>query len=131
MQDHDGLRRRISRLSAASLRINETLDLATVLHEVVECACALTSARYGIIATVDAAGRIRDFVSTGVTEDEHRRMAQWPDGPRLFARLRDLPSTLRTADVIALVRELGFSTDLLPGTDVRGHGVVPPGRARR
>ena len=63
LQGHDGLRRenealreRIARVSAASLRINETLDLATVLHEVVECACALTSARYGIIATVDTSG---------------------------------------------------------------------------
>ena len=106
LQGHDGLRRenevlreRISRLSAASLRINETLDLATVLHEVVECACALTSARYGIIATVDGAGRVRDFVSTGVTEDEHRRMAEWVDGPRLVAHLRDLPPAVRTADV--------------------------------
>ena len=120
-RENDGLRRenvalreRISRLSGAILRINETLDLSTVLHEVVECACALTSARYGVIATVDAAGTVGDFVSTGLTEDEHRRMAQWPDGPRLFARLRDLPSILRTADVIAWVRELGFSTELLP-----------------
>ena len=122
MQDYDGLRRenealreRISRLSAAILRINETLDLTTVLHEVVECACALTAARYGVIATVDgAAGRVGDFVSTGLTEDEHRRMAQWPDGPRLFARLRGLPSILRTADVTAWVRDLGFSTEPLP-----------------
>ena len=127
MQDQDELRReievlreRISRLSTAILRINETLDLATVLHEVVECACALTAARYGIIATVDGAGRVGDFVSTGLTEDEHRRMAEWSDGPQLFARLRDLPSILRTADVSAYVRELGFSADLLPSQTLLG-----------
>ena len=127
LQGHDGLRRenealreRISRLSAASLRINETLDLATVLHEVVECACALTAARYGIIATVDAAGRVRDFVSTGVTEDEHRRMAEWVDGPRLVAHLRDLPPAVRTADVGACVRDRGISTDLLPSQTLVG-----------
>ena len=45
------------------------------------------------------AGRVRDFVSTGVTEDEHRRMAEWVDGPRLVAHLRDLPPAVRTADV--------------------------------
>ena len=110
----EALRELISRLSGAILRINETLDLATVLREVVECACALTSARYGVIATVDGAGRVREFVSTGLTEDEHWRMAQWRDGLRLFARLCDLPSILRTADVTAWVRDLGFSTDLLP-----------------
>ena len=126
-QDQEGLRRenealreRISRLSKAILRINETLDLPTVLHEVVECACALTAARYGVIATVDGAGRVGDFVSTGLTEDEHRRMAEWSDGPQLFARLRDLPSILRTADVSAYVRELGFSADLLPSQTLVG-----------
>ena len=113
-RENEALRERISRLSETILRINETLDLTTVLHEVVERACALTSARYGVIATVDGAGRVRDFVSTGLAEDEHRRMAEWPDGPRLFARLRDLPSILRTADVTAYVRDLGFSTELLP-----------------
>ena len=127
MEGHDGLgrenealRERISRLSKAILRINETLDLPTVLHEVVECACALTAARYGVIATVDGAGRVGDFVSTGLTEDEHRRMAEWSDGPQLFARLRDLPSILRTADVSAYVRELGFSADLLPSQTLVG-----------
>ena len=119
-RENEALRERISRLSEAILRINETLDLATVLHEVVECACALTAARYGVIATVDGAGRTRDFVSTGLTEDEHRRMAEWPDGPRLFAHLRDLSSPLRTADVTAWVRDLGFSTDLLPAQTLVG-----------
>ena len=40
------LRARISALSAASLRINASLDLETVLNEVVESARALTGARY-------------------------------------------------------------------------------------
>ena len=47
--ENKALRSQISRRSKAILRINETLDLATVLHEVVECACALTSARYGVL----------------------------------------------------------------------------------
>ena len=53
MTDHDraaaeneALRARISALSAASLRINASLDLETVLNEVVESARALTGARY-------------------------------------------------------------------------------------
>ena len=48
-RENEALRERISRLSTAILRINETLDLATVRHEVAECACALTSARYAVI----------------------------------------------------------------------------------
>ena len=43
------LRERLSRLSAAVLRISSSLDLDTVLREVVESARALTGARYGVI----------------------------------------------------------------------------------
>ena len=48
--ENAALRARISALSAASLRINASLDLETVLNEVVERARALTGARYGAIA---------------------------------------------------------------------------------
>ena len=41
------LRDRLSRLSQATLRINESLDLDTVLQEVVDSARSLTGARYG------------------------------------------------------------------------------------
>ena len=54
----------ISRLSAAILRISLSLDLATVLDEAVESARALTSARHGVITTIDERRRVRDFRST-------------------------------------------------------------------
>ena len=49
---------RISRLSAAILRISQSLDLATVLEEVVESARALTGARSGVITTIDEQGEV-------------------------------------------------------------------------
>ena len=39
---------RLSRLSQASLRINESLDLDTVLQQVVDSARLLTGSRYGV-----------------------------------------------------------------------------------
>ena len=79
MTDHDqtaaenaALRARISALSAASLRISASLDLETVLNEVVESARALTGARYGAIATIDEAGVPQDFVTSGFTQGSHR-----------------------------------------------------------
>ena len=121
-------RERISALSAASLRISASLDLGTVLNEVVESARALTGARFGAIATIDEAGAPQDFVTSGFTEDEHRRLAEWSDGPRLFEHFRDLEGPLRIADVPAYVRALGFPIDWLPsktfqGTPMRHRGV--------
>ena len=125
--DHDqtaaenaALRARISALSAASLRISASLDLETVLNEVVESARALTGARYGAIATIDEAGVPQDFVTSGFTAEEHRNMEEWPDGPRLFEFFRDLPGPLRIPDVSAYVRSLGFSSDRLPSKTFQG-----------
>ena len=126
--ENAALRARISALSAASLRISASLDLETVLNEVVESARALTGARYGAIATIDEAGVPQDFVTSGFTAEEHRNMEEWPDGPRLFEFFRDLPGPLRIPDVPAYVRSLGFSSDRLPsktfqGTPMRHLGV--------
>ena len=67
-------------LSAAVLRIGASLDLDTVLTEVVDGARALTGADCGAITTVDATGRPGDFVTSGLTEEEHRAPESRPDG---------------------------------------------------
>ena len=108
------LRELVSALSAAILRMGASPDLATVLQEVVDSARALTGARYGAIVTVDEAGEPRDFVTAGFTVEQERRFAEWPDGPRLFAHLHDLPGPLRLADLPDYVHEHGFSSELMP-----------------
>ena len=127
-RENEALRARIAALSAASLRISASLDLETVLNEVAESARSLTGARYAAIATIDEAGAPQDFVTSGFTEAEHRAMAEWSEGPRLFEHFRDLEGPLRIADVPAYVQALGFPTDRLPsktfqGTPMRHRGV--------
>ena len=109
----EALEERFSRLSAAVLRISTSLDLDTVLREVVDSARALTDARYGIITTVDRAGEPQDTVMSGFTPDEQRELNQWPDGPRLFAHFQGLDAPLRLDDLPAYVRSLGLSPDLM------------------
>ena len=128
-RENEALGERIARLSAAILRISASLDVNTVLQEVVDSARALTGARYGVITTIDDAGQPQDFVSSGFTPAEHQQLADWPDGPRLFEHLRDLPGALRLGDLPGYVRELGFSSDLMrsktfQGTPMRHRGVA-------
>ena len=108
------LHERVSRLCAAVGHITASLDLETVLREILDSARALTGARHGVIATVDEAGAPGDFTSSGITAEAHRLLEEWPDGPRLFERFRDLPGPIRLADVRAHVQALGFSADRLP-----------------
>ncbi len=124
----EALRERVSRLSAAVLRASASLDLDTVLQEVLDAARALTGARYGVIATVDGAGRIEEFVTSGFTSAEKDEMVAWSDGPRLFEHFRGLAAPIRVGDLPAYVRALGFSTDLMrsrtmQGTPLRHHGL--------
>ena len=100
---------RASRLSAAILRISQSLDLATVLDEVVDGACALTGARAGVITTLDERGALQDLVIRGLSPAEHRKIVAWPDGERLFKHLQELPTPLRVADFPGHLRSLGLS----------------------
>ena len=118
-RENEALRDRISRLNEAVLRISGSLDLSTVLQEVVDSARALTGARYGVITTIDEGKRVRDFVSSGFTPEEHRRLAGWPDGQRLFEHLRDLPEAVRLPDLPAYVRSLGIPADALPAKSMQ------------
>ena len=111
---------RVSGLAAAMLRIGKSLDLETVLREVVEGARALTGAQCGVITTVDETGKAQDYVSSGLDEAADRQLLEWEDGPRLFAHLRDLPSPLRIADVHPFVRSLGFAAERLPAGAFQG-----------
>ncbi len=107
-RENDALRRRIATLNAAILRINASLELDTVLEEVVGSARALTGARWGVIATVDEAGAPLDFVFSGFTPEEQRELYTWPESARLFAHFRELPGPLRVDDLAGYVRGIGI-----------------------
>ncbi|MDE0024848.1 MAG: response regulator [Spirochaetaceae bacterium] len=120
MNEHDQLTQqsivlyeRISQLNAAMLRITASLDVGTVLRETVESARTLTTARYGTITVVDAAGSIEDLAHSGFAPEEFHRLLKWPDGTRFFEHLRDLDGPMRMSDLLAYVRSLGFSSEPL------------------
>ncbi len=52
----EALLERLTRLSEASLRVNESLDPDTVLQEVMDGARSLTGARFGAITSFDGSG---------------------------------------------------------------------------
>ena len=107
-RENEALRQRLSRLSEASLRINESLDFETVLQGVLDSARALSSARYGVITLLDDAGRIQDFLYSGLTPEESRQFAEFPNGMLFFEQLSRSGSPLRLRDFHGYVRELGL-----------------------
>ena len=106
--ENEALRARSATLHAAILRTNVSLDLETVLGEVLESARELTGARWGMIATVDEAGALLDAVFSGFTSEEHRELDTWPDHAHLFEHFRSLPGPLRLTDLSDYIRALGM-----------------------
>ena len=107
-------------LDAATAGVSGSLDLNTVLCGIAASARRLTGARYGAIAVTDETGGLLDFVTSGFTEEERRRLVEWPYGPRVLEHFRDLDAPVRVADTQAFVRSLGFPTDRLPFTSFQG-----------
>ena len=83
-RENAALRESIAALISASLRVSASFELETVLQEVVESAHVLTRARFGVIVTMGQAGQPIDFLTSGLTDEVHRQMIDWPDGVRLF-----------------------------------------------
>ena len=118
------LEERLTRLSEASLSINDSLDLDAVLQKALDSARSLTGARYGVMTTLDEAGRVRDFLASGLTPDEAQRLWAMPGGADFFQHLRTVPGPLRIADFAGYVRSMGLP-DFLPPAPMSAFLMVP------
>ena len=103
-----GLQDRLSRLSEASLRINESLDFDTVLQDVVDSARVLTASRYGAITVWGDAGQPPYFIVSGLTREEHQGLWDMPEGRGFFEYLSGLDEPLRVSDISSHLRELNM-----------------------
>ena len=113
-REMEAMRERLSRLSQASLRINESLDFETVLQGVLDSARSLTGARHGAMTLLDGGGGLRDFLSSGLSAEESERLWLMPEGLRIFQALTGISEPLRLPDLTAHVHALGFTGFTIP-----------------
>ncbi len=118
------LEERLSRLSGASLRINESLDFGTVLQEVVDSARTLTASRYGAITVFGEAGQTPDFIVSGLTGEEHQGLWDMPGGRGFFEYLSGLEQPLRVSNIDSHLRALNMP-NFLPSVTVKSLLVAP------
>ena len=105
----ESLRERLSRLSEASLRLNESLDFDTVLNQVVSNACDLTGARYGAMTLLQESGSFEKSFFHGFTPEEIRQLGDLPDGVELFKRFINIPESMAHRDMGGYAKSLGLS----------------------
>ncbi|WP_447643283.1 GAF domain-containing protein [Nocardioides zeae] len=74
-------------------------DLDEALNAIIETACDLTGAAYGVLAVLDAEGRMRDFHIHGLQDAEVDAMGELPEGRGLLGRLLSSCRPLRLDQV--------------------------------
>ncbi len=118
------LRNRLSRLTEASLRINESLDFDTVLQEVVDSARELTASQYGAITIPGEVFQHPTFIVSGLTGEEHQGFWDMPEGLGFFEYLSGLAEPLRVPNIGSHLRELNMPT-FLPSVPLGSMLVAP------
>ena len=119
-------RNRLSLLSEASLRINESLDLDTVLQEILDSARLLTDARCGVVVSLDDTRQLEDFLTSGLTDDETQQLFAMPEGLKIFGYLTSIPGPLRVPDLAGFLISQGLSEFHPPiAVNVRAYLGVP------
>ena len=116
LRENRALRDRLSRLSDASLRINESLDYDAVLQEVLDSACALTEAQYGVLAHFDETGdaQAAGALTFGLNPDQAEAMWDMLTGSQFCAFFEQLPGPTRLRDLAGHFASLGFPGFRLP-----------------
>ncbi len=99
---------RFRRLSEASLRINESLDVNTALRAVMDSARSLTRATHSVITTLDDSGQVEDHMVMGLESGDVERLWQAPGGQTFFEYLNTLPGPLRVGQLEEFTGSIGL-----------------------
>ena len=126
-QENKALRSRLTKLSEASIRITEQLDVGSVLQEVIDSACLLTNAQYGALLVFDESGGMQDFVTSGITPEQVQLLGTQPKRLGILGYLNEIRGPLRLRDIATHSRSIGFPKNHPPmktflGTPVRHRG---------
>ena len=102
------LRERLCRMGNAFTRINESLDIKTVLQGVLDGARSLTDAKYGMLTLLDDGRRVQNCMSSGMTPNQTRRIWRLPQNEALFEYFAFLDEPLRLRDLHVHIERLGL-----------------------
>jgi signal transduction histidine kinase len=113
----------------AVMAISSDLDLHNVLSRIVESATRLTDARYGALGVVGPENYLIEFVTTGIDEDDRRRIGDLPHGRGILGLLISDPRPIRMKDLAQHPSSYGFPPNHPPmgsflGVPVRIRGTV-------
>ncbi|QSB13203.1 GAF domain-containing sensor histidine kinase [Natronosporangium hydrolyticum] len=101
-------RERIRALLDAVVGITQDLDLHNTLERIAEAACHLVGAKYGALGVIGADRRLVDFITYGISPEEHAAIGDLPAGRGVLGLLIEEPVPVRMADITQHPQSYGF-----------------------
>jgi len=119
---------RKDQLLESALILASDLSLPVVLQRIIELAVKLTDARYGALGVVGSDGRLRDFITTGLTPDQRHAIGPLPVGKGILGVLIREAKPLRLQRISDDPRHVGFPANHPPMQSFLGAPVTARGR---
>ncbi|HAE59932.1 MAG TPA: hypothetical protein DCG54_10615 [Anaerolineae bacterium] len=102
------LEERLIALHQASLTLVDDISIESLLERIAAVACEQVDARYAALGVLDDDGKLKKFISVGMSGDEIRRIPHPPMGRGLLGALMNTDETLRVPEIQADFRSVGF-----------------------
>jgi signal transduction histidine kinase len=102
------LEERLIALHQASLQLVEDISLETLLERIASVACEQAQARYAALGVQGEDGKLKQFISVGMTQTEIRRIPHPPSGRGILGALMHSETPIRLPEIEADPRSAGF-----------------------
>lgn len=114
------LEERLIALQQASLQLVGDMSLETLLERIANVACEQAQAQYAALGVQGIDGKLKQFITVGMSESEIRRIPHRPVGLGMLAALMDTEESIRIPDLHADRRSVGFPKNHPPMTSFLG-----------
>ncbi len=101
-------RERLRSLLDAVVAIGTDLDLRPTLERIVGSACQLAGARYGALGVIGEDRTLVEFITHGLSPEQHSAIGHLPTGQGVLGLLIDDPRPVRMPDITKHPRSYGF-----------------------
>jgi signal transduction histidine kinase len=101
-------RERLRSLLDAVVGISTDLDLRRTLDRIVVSACRLVGARYGALGVIGEDRSLVEFITHGISPEEHAAIGNLPTGRGVLGLLIEDPRPVRMPDITRHPKSYGF-----------------------
>ena len=120
--------RELAAINEASLALSSDLDLDSVLQRVVDLSREVTEADYGALALLGEDGKVSEFLTSGMSQEERERIGRLPEGKGLLGVVMRKGETLRIDRIAEHPDTSGFPAHHPPMTSFIGLPIIYEGR---